>query len=324
MKKILVTGGAGFIGYNISKILSDNKENEVHIIDNFSKGRSDEAFRELTDQSNVSFSNKDLTDKQAYAEIDDDYDQIYHVAATVGVKTVTNSPAETLKNNSLSTLYLLEYARQTNRPGKILFTSSCENYAGSISCCNVSIPTPENVPLCIEDIYNPRWTYAISKILGESAFIHYGKQYGLDIAVVRYHNIFGPRMGAEHVIPEFILRLKKNPDHFEMHGGDQFRTFCYCTDAAKMTINIMNSALSSGKIINIGNDRNNQKISDVGRQLANLMKIKPEFIEKGAPEGSVNKRIPDLTLIKKIGCYTDEVPFEEGLYETYLWYNERY
>jgi UDP-glucose 4-epimerase/UDP-glucuronate decarboxylase len=131
-------------------------------------------------------------------------------------------------------------------------------------------------------------------------------------------------MGTEHVIPEFILRLKKDSTKLDMYGGNQYRTFCYCTDAAKMTINVMNSIQSSGKIINIGNDENNIKISTIGKNLAKIMKINPEFIENGAPEGSVKKRIPDLTLIKKMKCYVAEVPFKQGLINTYSWYNERY
>ena len=241
MKKILVTGGAGFIGYTICKFLAEDPENDIHIIDNFAKGRNDDEFKALIEKNNVTFFNRDLTNQNTYSEIDNYYNQIYHVAATVGVKTVTNNPVETLKNNTFSTLFLLEYLKRMKTPNKILFASSCENYAGSITCCNVQIPTPENVPLCIEDIFNPRWTYAISKILGEAACIHYSQQYHFDAAIVRYHNIFGPRMGIEHVIPEFILRLKKNSKLFEMYGGDQFRTFCYCTDAAKMTIHVMNS-----------------------------------------------------------------------------------
>ncbi len=324
MKKILITGGAGFIGYNISKILADDPDNEVHIIDNLSKGRKDEEFQTLLLKKNVQFFERDLANPDTFNEIDNYYSQIYHLAATVGVTTVTNNPVETLRNNSLSTLFLLEFIKKMKIPNKLLFTSSCENYAGSITCCNVSVPTPENVPLCIEDIFNPRWSYAISKILGEAACIHYSKQYNFDATVIRYHNIYGPRMGIEHVIPEFILRLKKDPTLLEMYGGDQYRTFCYCTDAAKMTINVMDSPLSSDKVINIGSDEKNVKISAVGRELAKIMAIHPKFVEKGAPRGSVKKRIPDLTTIKKMTCYVKEIPFERGLTETFHWYNERY
>ena len=324
MKKILVTGGAGFIGYNIAKILSEKNENEIHIVDDLSKGKNDKEFENLLERDNVRFYNLDLTNAECYQKIEPGYNQIYHLAAVVGVKKVMENPSLTLKINVLSTMYLLEYIKEMKISPKILFASSCENYAGSITTCNAPIPTPETVPLCIEDIYNPRWSYAASKILGEMACLYYSKDYGFESSIVRYHNIYGPRMGTSHVIPEFILRLKKNPKKLEMWGGDQSRTFCYVTDAAKMTVNIMNSIQSSGRVINIGSDEKNIRISAIGKQLAKIMRVNPKLIENGAPNGSVRKRIPDLTLIKKMKCYVNEVPFQQGLIETFNWYNEKY
>jgi nucleoside-diphosphate-sugar epimerase len=324
MKKILVTGGAGFIGYNIAKILSDNKDNEIHIVDDLSKGENDEEFKSLIERKNVIFYNLDLTNSEAYQKIEPGYDQVYHLAAVVGVKRVIENPSLTLKVNVLSTIYLLEYLKEMKSSPKMLFTSSCENYAGSITKCNVPIPTPENIPLCIEDIHNPRWSYAASKILGEIACLHYSKDYGFDTTIVRYHNIYGPRMGVYHVIPEFILRLKKNPKMLEMWGGYQSRTFCYVTDAAKMTIKIMNDKKTTNKVVNIGNDQESVKISSIGETLSRIMKISPEFLERGAPEGSTEQRVPDLTLIKDLGDYVSEVPFSRGIIKTYNWYNNKY
>ncbi len=324
MKKILITGGAGFIGCTIAKMLSQNEKNEIHIIDDLSKGEKDEEFRSLIARDNVTFYEMDLTDKETYNRIEPVFDQIYHLAAVVGVRKVMANPSLTVKVNVLSTIYLLDFVRDMKNRPKILFTSSCENYAGSIKKCNIQIPTPENVPLCIEDIYNPRWSYAASKILGEISCIHWSNEYGFDATIVRYHNIYGPRMGVTHVIPEFILRLKKNPKSLEMWGGDQFRTFCYVTDAAKMTIKVMNNNKTTGKVINVGNDQECVKISSIGERLSEIMKITPEFIEKGAPEGSTDYRIPDLTLIKELGDYTFDVPFSDGILLTYTWYNNRY
>lgn len=324
MRKILVTGGAGFIGYNISKILSEDLGNEVHIIDDLSKGEMDEEFKSLIERSNVTFHKMDLTNLNTYSRIDSEYDQIYHLAAIVGVKKVTENPSLTIKVNTLSTIYLLEHMKRMSSKPKILFASSCENYAGSIKKCNVKVPTPENVPLCIEDIYNPRWSYAASKILGEIACINYSKQFGFNTTIVRYHNIYGPRMGTQHVIPEFILRLKNNSDKFEMYGGQQYRSFCYVSDAAKMTINLMNNDKANNNIINVGNDKESLKIEHIGKELTRLMNINPVFIEKGAPEGSTESRIPDLRIIKELASYINEVSFSDGLVNTYVWYKKRY
>ncbi len=291
------------------------------IIDDLSKGKKDEMFMKLIEEPNVFFIEKDLAELDSYSEIDSDYDQIYHLAAIVGVKNVTENPVLTIRVNTLSTIYLLEYIRNLKKKPKLLFTSSCENYAGSLKHCNIDIPTSENVVLCIEDVNNPRWSYASSKILGEIACLHYAKKCSFNTTIVRYHNIYGPRMGLQHVIPEFILRLKKQSKNFEMFGGYQFRSFCYVEDAAKMTINLMNCQKADNKIVNVGNDHYIQ-ISSIAEKLFQLTDVFPEVIERGAPEGSVEKRYPDLTLIKKLKSFESNTSFDEGLGITYDWYNK--
>jgi UDP-glucose 4-epimerase/UDP-glucuronate decarboxylase len=202
---------------------------------------------------------------------------------------------------------------------KLLFTSSCENYAGTYNSFKIPIPTPEEVQLCVEDVFNPRWSYASSKILGEVACIHYSNKFKFPVSIVRYHNIFGPRMGFQHVIPEFTERLFRNNEQMDMFGGDQYRSFCYVEDAAHMTINIMNEKNADNRVVNIGNS-NEIRIKEVAERIAQILKISPEFIEKGAPEGSVTRRAPDLTLIKEINCYRDAFSFQKGLEITVDWY----
>ena len=323
INKVLITGGAGFIGYFISKALSESTDNEIFIVDNLSKAKADDEFLSLIKRSNVSFLELDLSDLKSYSNLEQEYDQIYHLAAIVGVKKVMKNPVLTLRVNTLSTIYLLDYIKEMNNKPKLLFASSCENYVGSIKHCDVKIPTPEDVPLCIEDIYNPRWTYAGSKILGEIACIQYSKQYNFVTTIARYHNVYGPRRGSQHVIPEFILRLKEKPQVFEIYGGYQYRSFCYAVDAAKMTINIMNNKKTNNLVINVGSDHYIQ-ISKLAEILSNLIGISPKIKEKGAPEGSVNKRKPNLNLIKELGCYTSEISFIDGLKKTYEWYKSKY
>ncbi|MBE3093542.1 MAG: NAD-dependent epimerase/dehydratase family protein [Actinobacteria bacterium] len=320
MKKILITGGAGFIGYHLSKILSEDTKNEVNIIDDFSQGKNDEFFKELIKKDNVNFYKMDLTDLDTYSKIDTEYDQIYHLAAIVGVRRVEENPDLTLRVNALSTIYLLEYIKKMRNKPKLLFSSSCENYAGSIKVCNVKVPTPENVPLCIEDINNPRWSYAVSKILGECACINYSKKFGFGSVVVRYHNIYGPRMGTHHVIPELIFRIIKRKNPFPIYGGKQYRTFCYIDDAVKMTINVMNN--SKDNLYNIGSDSNEILIEDIAKMLFKISNYHPEIIEKGAPEGSINRRKADLLKMKSEGLMVNEVNFKDGLEKTHHWYKK--
>jgi len=319
MKKILVTGGAGFIGYNICKILSENKENDIHIVDDLSKGKKDELLKELIEKENVRFDKLDLSVKSSYEKLSDDYDEVYHMAAVVGVSNVMKNPVKTIRTNTYSTLYLLDYLSELQKKPKFLFASSCENYAQSIEYCDIDIPTPEDVPLCIKDIDNPRWTYGASKILGEVSSIQYAGEKGFDSTVVRYHNIFGPRMGAQHVIPEFILRLQDLEGEFKMYGGDQYRSFCYVTDAAKMTINLMRCEEANGEVLNIGDD-NYVQIKELAQMIFDYFDVDPEIDDEGAPEGSVKKRKPDLSKIKGFGCFVDDTEFRDGLLETIKWY----
>ncbi|HEY3272426.1 MAG TPA: SDR family NAD(P)-dependent oxidoreductase [Methanocella sp.] len=322
MKKILVTGGAGFIGYNICRMLAEKEGNHIYIMDNLSKAGMDEEFQGLIKNRNVTFYNLDMTDPASFDRIQQEYDQIYHLAAVVGVRKVTENPDLTIRVNTLSTIYLLEMIKRAGNRPRILFTSSSENYAGSLKHCNVAVPTPENIPLCIEDIKNPRWSYAASKIIGEIACYHYAEMYGFESIIVRYHNVYGPRMGTQHVIPEFIRRLKDTPGRLDMFGGYQYRSFSYVTDAARMTIGLMNNDRAPGKVINIGNDLEQIRIADIGIQLCTIMGISPEIVEHGAPDGSVGVRMPDLTTIRELGAYVFDIPFHDGLLSTYEWYDQ--
>jgi UDP-glucose 4-epimerase/UDP-glucuronate decarboxylase len=324
MRNILVTGGAGFIGYNIARLLAEDPSNRVDIVDDLSKGEMDADLRQLLERKNVAFHNLDLTDSNAFGRLDDEYDHIYHLAAIVGVRKVNENPDLTIRVNALSTIYLLEYVKGMKNTPRVLFASSCENYAGSVSHFNAPVPTPEDVPLCVEDVHNPRWSYAASKILGEIACLQYAKKYGFEAVVVRYHNVYGPRMGMSHVIPEFILRLKDDPGIFTMFGGYQSRSFCYVTDAARMTVNLMNSPDACDRVVNVGNDRDVVRIEDLGKSLAGIMKVAPVMQELGAPAGSCDSRVPDLSLIRSMGAFACDVPFREGLLKTYEWYRDNY
>jgi len=320
-KRILVTGGAGFIGFRIATILAKVEAQEITIIDDLSKGKIDKPFSELLKRKNVEFVQLDLAKEESWTSVSTGFDQIYHLAAVVGVRTVMAEPVNTLRVNALSTLYMLEYVSKLARRPKVLFASSCENYAGTVSIYGAKLPTPEDVPLCIEDPFNPRWTYACSKILGEIACIQYSQLYSFDTTIVRYHNVYGPRMGTDHVIPHFILRMKEQKDVFDVFGGDQYRTFCFVDDAAQMTINLMNTREANGRVVNVGDDHNHIRIDTLARMLFEAKGIDPVIKERGAPNGSVVDRKPDLSLLRELNCDVQATPLARGLEEALMWYD---
>src|SRR3989338_3079968 len=194
IKKVLITGGAGFIGCHLSRHLLDTHKDdfELVLVDNLQRGRMDEDFKKLLDDKRVTFSNLDLTDLASYAKLGAGYDHVYHLAAINGTKLFYEIPQEVLRINALSLIYMLEWFRKHSAKGKFCFTSSNEAYASALSAFGkLPIPTPEKVPFVIDDPYNARWSYASTKLVGELFVIHYAKAYNFRALLVRPHNFYG-------------------------------------------------------------------------------------------------------------------------------------
>ena len=210
MYKCLITGGAGFIGFHLASYLVDNG-NQVTILDNFDRGKNDEDFSNLLDNKKIQFLRVDITCPTAFANLSD-YDLIFHLAAINGTKNFYNIPEKVIKVGILGTINILDWFKKQKK-GRLLFSSSSEAYSGALDLMkeDFPIPTPEDIPLVISDPSNLRWSYGGSKIMGEILMHSYAKSYNLNsrICVIRYHNIYGPRMGYEHVVPQFIERILK-------------------------------------------------------------------------------------------------------------------
>ena len=262
--KALVTGGAGFIGFHLSRHLA-NKGYDIIILDNLARGKSDEEFKELIEKNNVSFIRADITKKNFIGKLDKNYDYIYHLAAINGTENFYNIPHKVIKVGILGTINILDWFSQ-NKKGKLLFSSSSETYSGAYELLGESfpIPTPEDVPLVINDPKNVRWSYGGSKILSEIAIYSYAKVFGIkDFVLIRYHNIYGPRMGHEHVIPQFIDRIIRKENPFKIYGGKETRTFCYVDDGVRATKLIMEDKRTNGHTIHVGRSDGEINIIDL-------------------------------------------------------------
>ena len=201
-------------------------------------------------------------------------------------------------------------------------SSSSENYAGTIDHFGYKVPTPEDIPLSIVDIRHPRYTYAVTKILGESGFLNYAKAYNFKCTVVRYHNVIGPRMGFKHVIPHLAERFTNgNEDPFLMYGYDQTRSFCHVDDAINGTIAAAESPKSNGEIYHIGSSEEitiEQLIKETGK----FFKYSGEYKEAPTFPGSTARRCPDIgKAVKDLG-YKPLYSWKESLYMTLEWYKE--
>ena len=316
--KVLVTGGTGFIGSNLAIYLAE-QSNEVTICDNNYRGSFDEHIKTAIEKYNIKYIFCDMQDLNEFSKLEKDYDEIYHLAAINGTENFYNHPDLVLRVNILSTINLLDWVASNNMKSKLLFSSSSETYAGTRK---IDIPTPETVELSIGDVYNPRFSYAGSKIVGELLFLNYASKYNLDVRIVRYHNIYGPRMGYEHVMPQFSVRAITKEEPFKIYGAQATRAFCYIDDAIRATSMVMRSPEAKNEIINIGNDEEEIKISDLAKMVISLAQYNPEVQHEPQPAGCTMRRCPDITKLKKITGFKPEIKLREGLQNLYFWYSK--
>lgn len=322
MYRVLITGGAGFIGFHLARFLV-NCGYRVSICDNLFRGKMDKDLKELCTRDGVTFINCDLTDRDDFKKLEGEYDYIYHLAAINGTRYFYEVPHEVLRVNVLSLINILEWCKN-GYTGKLLFASSSEVYAGGVRIFQLPVPTPENVPLVIDDPYNPRLSYAGSKIIGELFVINYSKAYKFPVTIVRYHNIYGPRMGYEHVIPEFCIRILKKENPFRIYGGKETRAFCYVDDAVMATKLVMETEKTNGEIIHIGNPKEELSILDLAKKMFELFNYYPSLEILPAPQGSVNRRCPNIDKLVSLTGFFPKISLEEGLIKTFEWYKEAY
>ena len=327
MKRAIVTGGSGFIGYHLADYLSRKSEIEVTVIDNHTRGVSDEMFRALIARPNVVFLNADMTKVDFYRQLYGRYDYIYHLAAINGTRNFYERPYEVLQANILTLMNMLQWCTPENC-GAFLFSSSSETYAGTCNCFLEEhpefIPSKEDIPLAIDDVLNPRWSYGGSKIIGEILTANYCRTHNVPFRIIRYHNIYGIRMGYDHVLPEFFRRIYRREDPFKIFGGQETRAFCAVEDGVRATEAVMLSEKCDGEIIHIGNDSQEIKIMDLLEKVLTLADFHPQIEVCPAPAGCVMRRCPDTTKLQVRTGFQASIPLEEALPPMFEWYMERF
>lgn len=323
MKKILITGGLGFIGLHLSDQLAANPNNTIVLVDNLIRGSLDDDAKKVISMPNVTFYQGDLTEKDFVFSLGGGFDDVYHFAAIIGVTNVIENPDRVLSVNAVSTINLLEWASLGNCEN-FLFSSTSEAYAWTFQKYEEIIPTPESIPLAITDLKNPRASYAGSKIFGELCAMAFGQKFSTKISVVRYHNIYGPRMGYDHVIPQIFKRLKYNQENpLIVYSPNHSRAFCYVTDAVRATIEVQVSKNTQNEVVNIGNDTEEVKIIELAKQIANICGLSETTLTgKNAKNDPVKRRCPDISKLKALTGTTSNIPLDTGLRKTLEWYTK--
>jgi UDP-glucose 4-epimerase len=317
MAKYLIIGGAGFIGAHLAKSLALRGE-RVDILDNFSRGVRDPFLAEIEAMPSVRLLKADMLDVSTPACIGIDYSVIFQFAAIIGVRHVLEWPYDVLHKNVLIQAQALEVARRQKTLERLVFASTSEVYAGSLLHMAMPIPTPETVPLALTDLAQPRTSYMLSKLYGEAMC----QQAGVPFTIVRPHNIYGPRMGMSHVIPELLKKAHHASIDGELpvYSVNHRRTFCYIDDAVQLLRLAAESPKCRQATLNIGNQAPEISMGELA-ELVILAVGKPLTI-KPLPEtsGSPLRRCPDMASTTERTGYTAHVGLEAGIRATYQWY----
>ncbi len=315
IKKILVTGGSGFFGYELVKELA--KKNKVTVLDNNLRGN----FSKFKTIKNIKTINCDITNKEKLNKLKN-FDEVYHLAFINGTENFYKYPEKVLEVGIKGILNIIEFIRKKKIKNFIMFSSS-EVYGSP-----QNIPTDEKETIKIEDIFNPRFSYSAGKIISESVTVNYLRDTEIRYKIIRPHNIFGENMGFKHVIPQIIYKIynrtksfSKNKAKIKIQGnGTETRAFCYIKDAVKQSIFISEKIKKNG-IFNVGFTKE-IKIKELIKKIEKIMKIKVFITPGKIQKGGTLRRCPDLKKLFKYKKFDNN--FNAGLKKTVYWYKSYY
>jgi nucleoside-diphosphate-sugar epimerase len=313
--RILVTGGSGFIGSGLVKALL-RAGCRVRVLDDNSRGSP----RRLADVGkDIEFIAGDIRDAAAVEAAARGMDEVHHLAFVNGTEFFYNAPDLVLDVGVRGMINVIDACRKQN-VGTLVLASSSEVYQTP-----PTIPTDESAPLVVPDPQNPRYSYGAGKLISEVMTINFGRKYFERVLIFRPHNVYGPDMGWEHVIPQFALRLHKHAQappavrlRFEIQGtGQETRSFCFIDDLVAGVMAMREKGEHLG-IYHVGTSEE-VTIADLARRIAGHAGREIELIAGQPAPGGTMRRCPDISKLAKLG-YKPRVSLAQGLPPTLDWY----
>lgn len=316
-KKYLVTGGTGFIGSALVRRLV-GEGLSVRVFDNNLRGRADR-LNEVAHQ--VEIVEGDIRDAAAVAGVCKGVDSVCHLAYLNGTEFFYTKPDLVLDIGVKGMVNVLDGCRAAG-VRELVVASSSEVYQTPSR-----IPTDETVSLSIPDPLNPRYSYAGGKIISELMAINFGRKYFDRVLIFRPHNVYGPDMGWEHVIPQFVVRLKElagdglqGPVPFPIQGtGDETRAFIFIDDFIDGLMLVLKSGEHLG-IYHIGT-MDEISVKEVALEIGRYFGKKVAVIPGSAAKGGTTRRCPDIAKLRNLG-FQPRISFRDGLRRTAQWYDE--
>ncbi len=295
--KILITGGAGFIGSHLAEALL-SEGNEVIAIDNLSTGNM-ENIKHLLDNPRFRFVYDNVRNSDVMHILIEQCDMIYHLAAAVGVQLIVKQPVHTIETNIHGTEVVLNVANKFRK--KVLIASTSEVYGKS-----ENVPFREDDDTVMGSTKFSRWAYACSKAIDEFLGMAYYKQFDLPVVITRFFNTVGPRQTGQYgmVIPRFVNWALKNEPIMIYGTGKQTRCFCYVKDVIKAITGLMNSSSAAGNVYNVGatEEISIEALADKIIELTGSSSEKKYISYEqayGQPFDDMQRRVPDISRIKQ-------------------------
>jgi nucleoside-diphosphate-sugar epimerase len=312
-KKILITGGAGFIGSALVEKLY--QENEIIVLDILRRNALEK--RGLSSQDNVTLIKGDVCDSHAVTKAMKGCNHVIHLASIAGVDTVMKNPVLTMKTALIGTLNLLDAAMEQGNIERFIDFSTSEvfgQFAFNVSEVDVT---------SLGAVGEARWTYAVSKLATEHLTLNYYKQHGLNACSVRPFNIYGPGQVGEGAIHHFIRRAINNEDLVVHNDGSQIRSWCYIDDIIDGVIEILVKPVAVGQTFNLGNPRSTVTIHNLAQQIIRLANSTSRLVFKPWNFADVALRIPNIDKAKKLLGFKPKIELENGLLRTIEWYRQQ-
>ncbi len=309
--RVLITGGAGFVGSHLAEALLDRGD-EVFVLDDLSTGSIDN-IAHLKPNPKFHYTIDSVTNEPLLAEMIDRCDTVVHLAAAVGVKLIVEQPVRTIETNVHGTEVVLKHANKKKK--LVVIASTSEVYGKS-----AVVPFAEDADLVLGPTAKHRWAYACSKMIDEFLALAYWKERKLPVIVVRLFNTVGPRQTGQYgmVVPNFVRQALAGEPITVFGDGTQSRSFTYVGDVVRAVVALINEPRAVGQVFNIGNG---QEISIEG--LARRVK---ELTGSGSPIVKIPydqayeagfedmpRRVPDIAKIRALVGYEPTVELDEIL-----------
>lgn len=314
-KRILITGGGGFVGTSLAERLS--RDNEVTLLDlNFDSNAY--AFSDLRHDDRVRLVRADLLEApEEVAKEVRNAEVVVHTAAMVGVQEVINNALRTLDVNYTGTSNILRALAGNPASERFIMFSTSEIFGSN------AFKIAESGDSVLSSVQDVRWCYCISKLAAEHLAFSYFRQKGLPVVVVRPFNIFGPKRVGDHVVLRFILRALQHEEIEIYSDGTQIRAWCYIDDFCDALLTAMEAPEAVGQAFNIGNPSNTITVYALAKKIISLCNSRSRIVFKAPNFTDIDVRVPNATKAREILGFSPKVELDDGLTATIRWVEER-